>query len=836
MKISRRWLDEWVASGWSARELGDRLTMAGFELESITPAAGEFTQVVVAEIVHAERHPQADKLQVCKVAVTERGAGEPQALLQIVCGAANARAGLRTALATVGATLPGGLAIGAAKLRGVESRGMLCSAKELGLAETAEGILELPADAPLGVALRDYLHLDDEILELAVTPNRGDAMSVCGIAREIAALCRAPEAVQGRPLPWPVLPERALPERALPGPALPEQSSPPAVAAYPRLAPEELAASWGVAAAVHAAHACPRFHGRVIVEVDNTRASPPWLRERLRRAGLRSISPVVDVTNYIVLELGQPMHAYDLDRLVGSLQVRFAAEGEACELLDGRRVDLATDVLVIADDAGPVALAGVMGGQRTAVSASTRRVLFEVAWFAPAAIAGRGRRYGLTTDASQRFERGVDPELGPRALERATALLCAIAGGRAVPIVCSESPGELPSAAPVELRLAQIGRLLGLDLPGEEVVDLLTRLGMRVDTADSAAGVLRVIAPSHRFDIRLERDLIEEVARLRGYDSIPVKPARVPQRIRAEPSSRPEEQRLLDVLTARGFHEVVNFAFVDPALQESLLPQVPAHRLANPIASDLAVMRLSLWPGLLKAARENQRRQQLRLQLCELGVVFPVGGPEVAQLAGLLVGTRWPEQWGGGRETADLHDLRAEVEALLSLTGDLASFRFVPAVHPALHPGRTAKIMRGEVAVGWLGELHPQQARALEFTSAPQLFELQIESALTAGRSRYREVSRFPQVRRDLALVVDEAVGFDAIRAQVWAAASSLLREVLLFDVYRGPGIEAGRKSVALGLILQGEERTLTDGDVDQVIAALRAALSAGLAATFREQ
>lgn len=442
MKISTAWLSEWVASGLSARELGDRLTMAGFELESIAPAAPPFEGVIVAEIIEAVRHPQADKLQVCKVVIGEGAAAKTEPL-QIVCGAANARVGLRTALATVGAILPGGLAIKAAKLRGVESAGMLCSAKELGLVDTSEGIVEFPSDAPLGRSVREYLSLDDEVLELSITPNRGDAMSVRGIAREVAALTGvAATPPDCSPTP-PAVSDDTLRERAT--------------------------------ATLAAREACPRFHGRVIVEVDNTRSSPTWLVERLRRSGLRSISPIVDITNYLVLELGQPMHAYDLDKLEGSLSVRWANEGERCELLDGRTVDLVKDVLVIADSVGPVALAGVMGGQRTSVSTITRRVLFEVAWFAPAAIAGRGRRYGLTTDASQRFERGVDPDVGALAIERATALLLKIAGGRAGPVVTVEERANIPTPPTVSLRIPQIERLLGRAFSEREVGGLLDR-------------------------------------------------------------------------------------------------------------------------------------------------------------------------------------------------------------------------------------------------------------------------------------------------------------------------------------------------------------------------
>lgn len=802
MKISLDWLAEWVRSGLDARELGHRLTMAGFELESVGAAAPPFEGVIVVEILEATRHPQADKLQVCKVAVGDDVASRA-APLQIVCGAANARAGLRTALAQVGASLPGGVAIKAAKLRGVESAGMLCSAKELGLAETSEGIVELPTDAPLGRSVRDYLMLDDELLELAITPNRGDAMSVRGIAREVAALTGQDfKHVDCAALPA-TLADATLDARAR--------------------------------VALEAPAACPRFHGRVIVDVDNSQASPVWLRERLRRAGLRSISPVVDITNYIVLELGQPMHAYDLDKIEGNLQVRFARAGESCALLDGRSVELTPDVLVIADAQGPVAMAGVMGGERTAVSAKTRRVLFEVAWFAPAAIAGRGRRYGLTTDASQRFERGVDPEVGAQAIERASALLLQIAGGRAGATVTTEVATALRSRKAVTLRVAQVARLLGVELSTPEIKDLLTRLGMTVNATAADPAVIEVLPPSHRFDIAIERDLIEEVARLVGYDRIPTEPARAAQRILPQPSARLEEQRLLDLLAARGYYEGVHFAFVDPALQEALFPGVASHRLANPIASDLAVMRVSLWPGLIKAALENQRRQQTRVRLFEHGVVFPVGVAEIDRIAAISLGTRWPEQWGSGREAGDFHDLRADVEALLSMSGDSGAFTFAPAIHSALHPGRSAQISRAGRPVGWIGELHPRLVRELGFVAAPTLFELDIAPAFAVSYAPFVEVSRFPQVRRDLAFVVDESVSFEAIRERVTHAASSLLKQLSLFDVYRGPGIESGRKSVALGLILQEKDRTLTDEDTDRVIAAVRASLGEGLGAQFRE-
>lgn len=811
MKLSLDWLKESIDPGLAPADLGARMTMAGFELESIAPAAPPFSGVVVAEIVAAERHPQADKLQVCRVSA---GGAE----LQIVCGAANARVGLRTALAQVGAVLPGDLRIKAAKLRGVESAGMLCSAKELGLAEVSEGILELPADLPVGTDLRAALGLDDTLLEFAVTPNRGDAMSVRGLAREVGA-------ITGR-----------------------------AVGGVAGATPEELQAG-GAILAVTASHddrpkvtlaapaACPRFHARILLDIDNARPSPLWLRERLRRAGQRSISPVVDVTNYIVLELGQPMHAYDLDKVAGgALTVRFAAAGESCELLDGRTVPFAADELVIADAAGPVALAGVMGGTRTSVTPETRRVLFEVAWFAPSAIAGRGRRHGLTTDASQRFERGVDPEVGRLAIERATALLLAITGGKAGAVETTEAQGASGSAprgnALVTLRPAQVKRLLGLELPVVRIVELLGRLGIEqvaeATATDGAGDALVFRPPSHRFDLAIERDLIEEIARLEGYDAIPVAPARATQLIHALPASILEEQRLLDLFAARGWQEGVHFAFCDPVLQERMFPGVGSHRLSNPIASDLAVMRVSLWPGLVHAALENLRRQQGRVRIFEHGVVFPVGAPECDRIAGIAVGTRRAEQWGEASAATDFHDVRADLEALAGLIESSTAFVFEAAQISCLHPGRTARVLRDGRDIGWLGELHPSLVRELGFPSAPLLFEIDA-AALSVGYPRYEEVSRFPQVRRDLAVVVPEEVTFGALRDGVTSLKSSLLRHCSVFDVYRGIGVETGRKSVALGLIFQHKDSTLTEGEVEAVMASIRAALQERVGATFRE-
>ena len=795
MKVPYSWLSEWVQIPWDARELGSRLTMAGVELEALEPAAPDFSGVVVAEIVSAERHPQADKLQVCRVSM---GQGEA---LQIVCGASNARVGLKTALATVGAKLPGDLSIKTAKLRGVESLGMLASAKELGLAETSAGIIELPADAPVGMPLREYLQLDDSVLELNVTPNRGDAMSVIGIAREVSALAGS----------------------KLTG---------------PRIDPVVPGHRDTLAVHLEAPAACPKFVGCIVRSVNNRAAAPVWMRERLRRAGVRSISPVVDVTNYVLLELGQPMHAYDLAKLHGEIRVRSARAGEEITLLDGKTIQAEPDVLLITDRDGPVGLAGIMGGERTAVSAETTDVFLEVAYFAPEAIIGRARRWGLVTDASQRFERGVDPAGQERAMHRAAALIASIASGRAGPVETAQSREHLPRRDVVTVRRTQLERLLGVAWDDKRVTDTFRALQMGVNVNTSG---WNITPPSYRFDISIEADLIEEVARIVGYEAIPEKDALVPQRFHRFPESRPDERIYLEALAARGYHEAVTFAFVDPALQNKLFPDVAALALSNPIASDLSVMRVSLWPGLLRAALENRRRQQDRIRLFEHGARFvPVDGAirEIDSLAGIAIGHRLPEQWGLPREDrtpVDFFDVKADLEALFAATGGPEAFRLEAATLTCLHPGRSARVWRQERPVGWIGELHPSLVRGLDFTVAPVLFELQTETALRVEKPQYREISRFPQVRRDLAIVVDEAVTLSALAERVTLSASSLLRDLLFFDIYRGTGVEAGRKSVALGLIFQDISRTLTDEEVERLIAAIVAQLRVSLNARIRE-
>ena len=807
MKLPVSALRAWVDVPWDAAELARRLTLSGMEVEGVEPAAPAFQGVVVARIIAAERHPKAEKLQVCTV-VTAAGADAP--VLQIVCGASNARAGLVSALAIVGATLPGDLHIKAAQLRGVESQGMLCSARELGLGDTSEGILELPADWPLGVDLRAALDLDDPVLEVNVTANRGDGLSVLGLAREVSAL-------SGAPLKTPAL-----------GVAGTLAAS---IAAVARLE-VDLPAGGGAG----------RLIAGVMHGVDNTRTSPLWLRERLRRSGLRPISPVVDVTNYVMLELGQPMHAYDRNVLQGTLVARWARAGEALQLLDGRNIDLAADVLVIADDASILGLAGIMGGERSSITNATREIALEVAWFVPSAIAGRSRRYGLMTDASQRFERGVDFSIQERALALAIALIRQIAGGEAGPVSVAEQPESLPRSAPILLRERKLTRLLGANVAPAAVEQRLRALGMQVRAESGSAtdeAAWRVQPPSWRFDIALEVDLIEEVARIGGLDALPERDALLPAVPRPLASNLIDDRLVLRTLAARGFQEAITYAFVDPALQRTLFGDEPMIELTNPIASDMAVMRRSLWPGLLRAARENLRRQQSRVRLFEIANRFLTDGEgryrEQKMLAALALGPRLPEQWGAPATAVDFYDLKGDLEVLLSLGGAGAEFEFEPASLSCLHPGRSARIVRGGVEIGFLGELHPGLMRALDLTYAPILFEIDYGATFVAKLAQFRETSRYPLIRRDISFTVPEIIAFRRISERVSVAAASLLQEIRVFDVYQGKGVESGRKSVALGLILQDLSRTLTDEEADRVMEAVRADLRSNLDARIRE-
>jgi phenylalanyl-tRNA synthetase beta chain len=809
LKLPLSWLREFVQipDDWDVPELANRLTQAGFEVESLSAAANPFSGVVVARIVSAEPHPQASKLQVCRVALSDRTVSTGGDV-QIVCGAPNARAGLISALAAVGAQLPSDQSIAAAQLRGVESQGMLCSARELGLGEASDGILELPSEAPLGIDLRKYLDLDDAVLEVNVTPNRGDAMSVLGLAREVAAL--ADTTLKG-----------TMTGGTTPSSVLKSTSSD---AQGDRI---KLQVEPGAGAA--------RLLARVLRGVDNKRLSPLWLRERLRRAGLRAISPIVDVTNYVMLELGQPLHAYDLKQLHGGLCARRARSGERMQLLDGREVELDSDVLVIADDQRAVGLAGVMGGAGSAINAESSDVLLEAAWFKPEIIAGRARRFGLHTDASQRFERGVDWRGQERALALAKRLMLDIAGGTAGPVLTAELPDELPHRSPVSLRYKQLERLLGTSIAPSHVEQRLRGLGLEVGS--NSAG-WSVVPPSWRFDIAIEADLIEEVGRIGGLDLIGERAPRMELEPRALPTQEVEERSVLRTLAARGYQEVISFGFVDPTLQRQLLGEQPSIEVVNPISADLAVMRSSLWPGLISVARTNLQRQQSRVRIFEIAHRFLREGDsyrEQKMLAGLALGARLPEQWGATMTPADFFDVRQDLQALFALTGGEIEFSFESGALSCLHPGRSARIVRSGAEIGYLGELHPNLVRTLDLTYAPILFELDYLGTFRVKLAQFREVSRFPQIRWDISVTVPEHVAFAALSERVSLVAGDLLQQIRAFDLYQGKGVEVGRKSVALGLILQDLSRTLTDEDADRVVHAVLTDLQSSLDARIRE-
>lgn len=793
MKFSEKWLREWVNPDISTADLAAQLIMAGLEVDALEPVAPFFSHVVVGEVLSVEAHPGADRLRVCRVNV---GGKEP---LSIVCGAANVAAGMKVPAALAGAKLPGGISIEETTLRGVPSQGMLCSAKELGLAEQAEGLMALPADAEPGREVRDYLQLNDVSIELGLTPNRGDCLSVVGIAREIAVINRC--GING-----------------------------------PRIDAVNKAIDDAFPVKVDAATACPRYLGRVIKGINMRAPTPLWMQERLRRSGLRSINAVVDVTNYVLLELGQPMHAFDLDRLKGGIIVRMARRDEQIKLLDGQQIGLQDSTLVIADNVRPVAMAGIMGGEGSAVSDDTTQLFLESAFFAPAALAGQARRYGLHTDSSHRFERGVDPQLPRHAMERATALLLGIVGGKPGPIVEAGDAEQLPAPAPIVLRAARLRRLLGADIASNEVAEILRYLGMTV--VEQAEGWLAT-PPSFRFDIRIEADLIEEVARIHGYSRLPSqRPA-----IRAAIPSRPEaEISVADIrrrLVERGYQEAITYSFVDPRLQQALDPGHAPLALANPISAELAVMRTSLWPGLVQAALYNQNRQQGRIRLFEIGTRFRRHGEQLVEetvVSGIALGSQEPEQWGLPVRTVDFFDVKRDVEAVLGLTGRGGAYRFVEGKHPALHPGQAAQIeQQGGRVAGVMGSVHPYIIKNIDINGMPIVFELNLKEIHRAVLPRFREASKYPAIRRDIALVVDDGVISADLQQAIWMEAGDLLRELQLFDVYKGKGIDSGKKSVALGLTLQDSSRTLTDGDVDLVIGRVLAFLRDKFGATLRE-
>jgi len=790
MKFSERWLRTLCDPPLSRDALCETLTMAGLEVEDVAPAAPPFDRVVVARIESVARHPNADRLSVCTV---DAGGAEK---LQIVCGAPNAAAGMLVPCALEGATLPGGLAIKRATMRGVESRGMLCSAKELGLSDDAAGLMPLDTVAAPGTDLRAALALDDAVLTLKLTPNRADCLSLAGIARELAA-------ATGAPL------------------ALPEVVPVPVTAAPTR----------PVRVEDHAA--CPRFVARLIDGIDATAPTPAWMKERLERSGIRSISAVVDITNYVMLELGQPLHAYDDRLLDGAVVVRFARDGETLTLLNGQVLKLEADLLLVCDEKKPLGLAGIMGGEHSGIATDTTRVYLEGAFWNPAVIQGKMKRLGFVSDAGYRFERGVDFAGCARAVERATALIIDVCGGRAAPL--TDAAGPLPRRDPVRVRAARVTRILGIPLDDDVIAAAFTRLGF----AFMREGHDFVVTPpSYRFDLAIEEDFVEEVARMYGYDRIPATPAAHVQHMLPFAEARRSAGDLRRRLVARDWQEVVTFSFVSSATEALLSPAVTPERapirVLNPIAAHLDVMRTTLLPGLVETLTTNLRQKAPRVRVFEVGRVFGRAGAGYEQplkVGGLAYGNAAPEQWGERARTIDFHDVKSDVEALAA-PQRLAT---VAATRPWLHPGRAADVLVDGAACGWMGELHPRLVRHFDLPRAPVVFELQLAPLLDGRVPEGRAVARFPIVRRDIAVIVDEAVAAAAMIDALQDAAPPHVDRIIPFDVYRGPGLQPGQKSLAILVLMQDTARTLTDADIDATVASLIVVLQQRFGATLRQ-
>jgi|WetSurMetagenome_2_1015567.scaffolds.fasta_scaffold08653_5 phenylalanyl-tRNA synthetase beta chain len=780
MKCSVAWLQEWVKNPFDVRTIAEQLTMAGLEIEAIEPVAADFNQVVIGEVLEVERHPNAEKLNVCKVKVGET---EP---LQIVCGAPNVKAGMKTPTALIGAQI-GELKIKQATLRGVESFGMLCSAQELGLAETSNGLLELPQNAPIGQSIRDYLKLDDSMFEINITPNRGDCLNIQGIAREISVLIKSNL----------IFPEIKTIKTTLTD-----------------ILNIELINS----------NACPHYVGRIIRNINPQATTPLWMQEKLRRSGLRTLHPVVDITNYVLLELGQPMHAFDLEKLNGGIRVRNAIKGEKITLLNGQTIDLDDKILVIADHQQPQALAGVMGGVDSAVSEKTTQIFLESAFFLPTLLAGTARRYGLQTDSSQRFERGVDPSLQAKAMERATMLIIEICGGEIAPLIQMIEPESLPDRPTLYLRRERLKRLLGVDIPNTDVSDILKRLEMEIQIKTTG---WQVVPPPFRFDIHTEADLIEEAARIYGYGQIQGEIAKYPLHIK---SSVHHLQQLQLHLVQQGYQEAITYSFVDPALEKLLHPEQTPLALANPISNDLAVMRTSLWAGLLTTLKYNVNRQQPNVKLFETGLRFENGEQlsQIPTLAGIATGRALPEQWNNVNRAIDFFDVKGELESLIP------NLTFIKGTHSALHPGQTAILMRNEERIGVMGALHPKVAQALDLTGHIYLFELNLNALLNKKTPTFVPLSKFPSLRRDVAMVVSQEVVAAEILATVRRQAGEFLIDLSLFDVYQGKGVPEGKKSLAMGLTFQAFSRNLTDADIDTALAQVLVALEQDFQAVLR--
>ncbi len=812
MKFSESWLREWVNPALSSDELAHQITMAGLEVDGVEPVAGEFSNVVVGEVVECGPHPDADKLQVTKINLGNYSSDnvEQGVLVDIVCGAKNCRLGLKVAVATVGAVLPGNFKIKKAKLRGVVSNGMLCSESEIGLSDASDGIMELPQDAPVGTCVREYLDLNDVTIDVDLTANRGDCLGLKGLAREVGVL-------NGLAV--------TEPEINAVTPTIDDTRD----------------------ITIEAGEACPRYLGRVIKGINIEATTPLWMVEKLRRCGTRSIDPVVDVTNYVLLELGHPMHAFDLDKIEGGIKVRFAQQDEKLVLLDENEVKLSTETLVIADapensQGKALAMAGIFGGLHSGVTAQSKDIFLESAFFAPLAILGKARQYGLHTDASHRYERGIDPTLQREAMERATELLLAIVGGEAGPIVEANSEADIPQSKKVSLRREKLDGRIGHHITDSHVTEILTRLGFTVsETGNDNAKVWQVVVPAYRFDIKIEVDLIEEVARIYGYNNIPNISPKATLAMREQKEAQLSVSKLRQALVNRDYQEAITYSFVDPKTQSLIHPDQAVMTLPHPISSEMSVMRLSLWTGLLQSVSYNQNRQQQRVRLFEVGLRFVPdesaenGVRQENMIAGVVTGSRVDEHWDMEKAATDFYDMKGDVEALLSLTCDAASYEFSKAEVDALHPGQTAKITRNGTLVGYIGTLHPELQRKLGLNGRALVFELLLSEVLTQKIPQASAVSRFPANRRDIAVVVKEETDAKKVLQLIEKVGGNYLVDLNLFDVYRGNGVEAGFKSLAIALVLQDNEKTLEEKDINDVVNRVVDTLKSELDASLRD-
>ena len=777
MIVPERWLRSFCDPAIDAEVLAHELTMGGIEVESCAPFAPPGAGVVVAQVLEVERHPQADKLTVCKV---DAGAGP----VQVVCGAPNVRRGMKAPLAVPGARLPG-TEIRVAKVRGVESAGMLVSARELGISEDHSGLLELPADAPLGKDIRAALDLDERILSIKLTPNRGDCLSIFGVAREVAAITRAP-------LKAPVF-SRVAPSN-------------------PDVLPVR----------IEAPDLCGRFSGRVVRGVNARAATPDWMRSRLERAGQRPISALVDISNYVMLELGRPSHIFDLDKVQGGLVVRWGKSGESVELLNGQTVQAAADIGVIADERAVEALAGIMGGEHTAVTLDTKSIYIEAAFWWPQSIQGRARRLGFSTEAAHRFERGVDFATTVEHIEHITRLVVDICGGSAGPI--DDTVARLPERKPVRMRVARAQKVIGMPLDARQMADVFKRLGLpaRMDGAGADAAFV-VTPPSHRFDLEIEEDVIEEVARIHGFENIPAHPPHAPARMSVLPETSRSLHEVRERLAACDYHEAINFAFVEPEWETDFAGESNPIHLLNPIASQLSVMRSTLIGSLVANVRYNHARKLPRIRMFEVGRVYKrepglpsgpltVGGiSQPMRVGAAAFGPAEEEQWGEATRLVDFYDVKSDLEALYYPT----ALKFEAAMHPALHPGRASHVVLDGAKVGWLGELHPRWQQKYELPHPVVVFEVDAESLSRAPFPHPVASSRFPSVVRDIALLVDETLPTQAILDAIATEKPQIVRDVRLFDLYQGESLPAGKKSLAFRVVMQHTERTLTDSEAD---------------------